>query len=274
MTRGRRRPVAAAGPRRPDAHLHEGRGRLRPAAPGDPRRHAPRGACSSSSRPVASRSLRFRDGRWRKAGTFLDLHTRIVAPTNGGNEQGLLGLAFHARLRHQRPLLRGLHPQGPGRRARRHGRSRSTAAPVPLRGRRRRPRRTVLRHRPALRQPQRRPSRVRAGRASCTSAWGMAGAAATRRTARRTSRSCWARSCASTRATPMARAAALRRSRRTTRTSARRRRIDLAPGRAQPMALQLRPGDRRPVDRRRGPGTRARRSTGCPPPVAWTRARA
>jgi len=39
--------------------------------------------------------LRFRDGRWRRAGVFLDLHTKLVGPLDGGSEQGLLGLAFH-----------------------------------------------------------------------------------------------------------------------------------------------------------------------------------
>ena len=35
-----------------------------------------------------------RNGSWRKAGTFLDLSSKVLAPPFGGAEQGLLGLAF------------------------------------------------------------------------------------------------------------------------------------------------------------------------------------
>ena len=35
-----------------------------------------------------------RDGRWRKQGIFLDLSAKVLAPPQGGGEQGLLGLAF------------------------------------------------------------------------------------------------------------------------------------------------------------------------------------
>src|SRR5436190_4925141 len=40
------------------------------------------------------RIARFIDGRWRKAGVFLDVSRRVLAPPLGGSEQGLLGLAF------------------------------------------------------------------------------------------------------------------------------------------------------------------------------------
>jgi glucose/arabinose dehydrogenase len=37
----------------------------------------------------------FQNGQWRKLGTFLDLRRRVNDPRQGGNERGLLGLAFH-----------------------------------------------------------------------------------------------------------------------------------------------------------------------------------
>jgi glucose/arabinose dehydrogenase len=37
----------------------------------------------------------FQAGRWRKLGMFLDLRSRVNDPSQGGNERGLLGLAFH-----------------------------------------------------------------------------------------------------------------------------------------------------------------------------------
>ncbi len=37
----------------------------------------------------------FRDGRWKKLGTFLDLGDKILDPLTDGSERGLLGLAFH-----------------------------------------------------------------------------------------------------------------------------------------------------------------------------------
>ncbi len=37
----------------------------------------------------------YRDGRWVKLGTFLDLTSKVNDPARSGNERGLLGLAFH-----------------------------------------------------------------------------------------------------------------------------------------------------------------------------------
>ncbi len=40
------------------------------------------------------RVLVYKGGRWQKKGVFLDLRGSVLAPPTGGNEQGLLGLAF------------------------------------------------------------------------------------------------------------------------------------------------------------------------------------
>ena len=41
----------------------------------------------------------YRDGRWVKLGTFLDLRGKVNDPAKSGNERGLLGLAFHPNYR-------------------------------------------------------------------------------------------------------------------------------------------------------------------------------
>ena len=124
------------------------------------RRRATRGgSTSSSSIAGASRSSTSRPAR-SAARPFLDLPDGMLAD---GNEQGLLGLAFHPDYADEPAVLRVPDPGGRRRRG----------ARLPPRGGRSRPGgRGERRHDPAdrqgqrRRQPQRRLDRLRAGRAA------------------------------------------------------------------------------------------------------------
>jgi len=54
--------------------------------------HAGDGRLFVVEKPGLIRIVKFKDGAWRRIGTFLDIRTRVG---DSGGEQGLLGLAFH-----------------------------------------------------------------------------------------------------------------------------------------------------------------------------------
>ena len=117
--------------------------------------------CRSTGARGARPALRRRAGRARTGrggarqarAPFLDVRSHVVA----GGEQGLLGLAFAPRLRHEQDVRRQLHGARDGNtrvvryRVRTAGRAAGERAAAPSR-------------RAALREPQRRQRRVRPGR--------------------------------------------------------------------------------------------------------------
>ena len=137
----------AGGPGRPSAgaHAEAARDRARPAGIRRSRRRATRGAY------VVERGGAIRDVGGGRAQPFLDIRSKV----SRGGEQGLLSVAFHPNYaRNRRIYVDYTDPNGDTHIVEyRTNRTRATA----------RPRAAALR-RPAVREPQRRPARVRARR--------------------------------------------------------------------------------------------------------------
>ena len=150
-----------------------------------PRRRATRG-CSSSSSPAACACC----ATVGCGEPFLDIRARVDARAAS---MGLLSIAFHPEFAENGRFYVNYTANGANGLETRVVEYRARGDRDPARQRAR-----AAAHRPAVREPQRRPAGLRARTASSTSAWATAAPAATRRTGPEPGLRCSARSCAST----------------------------------------------------------------------------